>query len=300
MLGTGAFVTVYDRFDKFYKGKEANIIGASSDPKFRLIDGDILEYDKLKSAMKGSDVVFHEAGQAGVGYSLEHPRETSLVNVSGTLNVLGAARENRVKRVVNASSSSIFGEPKYLPIDEVHPTNPTSPYGVSKLVAEQYASVFSRLYGTYVVSLRYFSVYGPRGRPDQVIHRFAKAISEGKRPVIQGDGTHSRDFTYVSDVVEATVKAAESEGLAGESFNIGFGKRTTITELAERLIGIMGAVGKLSPEYVEGSLADFPHTEADNRKAKKLLGWEPHVGLDQGLRSFLASLRTGPGGTEDV
>ena len=147
--------------------------------------------------MAGADVVFHLAGQAGIGFSIEHPREVNEANVNGTLNVLSLARKHDVKRVVNASSSSIFGEPEYLPIDEKHPTNPTSPYGVSKLAAEQYARAFSRVYGTYVVSLRYFSVYGPRGRPDQVIHRFTKSLAEGKAPVIQGDGSHTRDFTYV-------------------------------------------------------------------------------------------------------
>lgn len=287
LLEMGAFVTVYDKFDQFYAGKEANLSEASKQPRFRLINGNILDPDRLDSSMAGADVVFHLAGQAGIGFSIEHPREVNETNVSGTLNVLSLARKHSVKRVVNASSSSIFGEPEYLPIDEKHPTIPTSPYGVSKLAAEQYGRAFSKVYGTYVVSLRYFSVYGPRGRPDQVIHRFTKSLAEGKPPVIQGDGSHTRDFTYVTDIVDATILAAESEDLGGEVFNIGFGSRTSISELAEKLILLMEPGGKISPKYVEEGKGEFPHTQASNEKAKQLLHWTPKVGLDEGLRLFV-------------
>ncbi len=188
LLEMGAFVTVYDRFDEFYPGKETNLAGAAGNPRFSLLNGDILDIEKLSAAMNGVEFVFHEAGQAGIGFSVKYPLRVNKVNVEGTLNVLSLARKHDVKRVVNASSSSIFGEPKYLPIDEDHPADPTSPYGVSKLAAEQYCRAFHRVYGTYVVSLRYFSVYGPRGRPDQVVHRFAESLADGKAPVIQGDG----------------------------------------------------------------------------------------------------------------
>lgn len=287
LLEMGAQVTVFDRFDPFYGGKESNLVAASDSSRFRLIEGDILDRDKLDSAMKGVDVVFHEAGQAGVGFSVENPRATNEVNVDGTLNVLWLARKNGVKRLVNASSSSIFGKPEYLPIDESHPAHPTSPYGVSKLAAEQYARVFHKVYGMQVVSLRYFSVYGPRGRPDQVIHRFADSLARGRPPRINGDGSHTRDFTHVSDVVSATTSAAESEGLGGEVFNIGFGERTSISELAEKLIVLMGLQGKVRPVHVEESKGDFSDTQADNRKAQKLLGWRPKVSLDEGLKDYL-------------
>ena len=287
LLEMDAHVTVFDRFDSFYKGKESNLVTASNSPKFRLIDEDILDRDKLDSAMKDVDVVFHEAGQAGVGFSIENPRATNDVNVDGTLNVLWSARKNGVKRLVNASSSSIFGEPDYLPIDESHPTHPTSPYGVSKLAAEQYARVFHKVYGMYVVSLRYFSVYGPRGRPDQVIHRFTDNLAHDRPPLINGDGSHTRDFTHVSDVVAATTSAAESEDIGGEVFNIGFGKKTSISELAEKLIALTGRNGKVRPLYVEESKGDFPDTQADNRKAQKLLGWKPKVSLDEGLKDYV-------------
>jgi UDP-glucose 4-epimerase len=287
LLEMGSHVTVFDRFDRFYEGKEANLATASKSPLFRLIDGDILDPDRLDSAMKDIDVVFHDAGQAGVGFSIENPHATYEVNVEGTLNVLWSARRKGVKRFVNASSSSIFGKPDYLPIDESHPTHPTSPYGVSKLAAEQYVKVFHRVYGMNAVSLRYFSVYGPRGRPDQVIHRFTESLAHNRPPLINGDGSHTRDFTHVSDVVAATISAAEREGMGGEVFNIGFGKRTSISELAEKLIVLTGREGKVRPTHVEESKGDFPDTQADNRKAQKLLGWKPKVSLDRGLKDYV-------------
>ncbi|MGA2665848.1 MAG: NAD-dependent epimerase/dehydratase family protein, partial [Nitrososphaerales archaeon] len=192
-----------------------------------------------------------------------------------------------VKRLVNASSSSIFGEPRYLPIDEDHPANPTSPYGVSKLAAEQYGRAFNRVYGTYVVSLRYFSVYGPRGRPDQVIHRFTKTLLEGGVPEIQGDGSHTRDFTYVSDIVAATILAAESEGLGGSVFNIGYGSRVSVLELARKINELVAPGRALSPRYVPEGKGEFPHTQADNKRARELLRWRPMVDLDEGLGLFV-------------
>lgn len=287
LLEMGAYVTVYDCFNRFYKGKERNLSTASNFPRFSLIDGNILDSEKLNAATKGMDVVIHEAGQAGVGFSVENPQITNEANVDGTLSVLWSAKINRVKRVVNASSSSIFGVPQYLPIDEVHPTSPTSPYAVSKLTAEQYARTFHKVYGLGTVSLRYFSVYGPRGRPDQVIHRFTQNVLEGKSPVINGDGMQSRDFTYVDDVVAATILAAETDGIEGEAFNIGYGDKTTIKELAEKIIALEGMEGKVSPDYREQSKGDFPHTQADNRKAAKTLGWKPLVGIDEGLGMYV-------------
>lgn len=292
LLAMGAQITIYDDFDRFYEGKEENLAAVSKDPNCSVVRGDVLDAEMLDRVMRGVDVVFHEAGQAGIRFSVEHPERSNAVNVDGTLNVLWLSKKHGVKRIVNVSSSSIFGVPQYLPIDEAHPTNPTSPYGVSKLAAEQYARVFSRAYGTYVVSLRYFSVYGPRGRPDQVIHRFTKNLAEGKAPVIQGDGSHTRDFTHVTDVVAATILAAESEGLAGEVFNIGFGSRTSVLALAEKLITLMQLEGKVSPEYVPEGEGEFPHTEADNNKARRLLHWEPKVDLDGGLRSYVDWYRT--------
>jgi UDP-glucose 4-epimerase len=283
----GARVTVYDSFDEFYKGKEANLAKVLDTPGFELVRGDILDPQTLGSAMKGSAVVIHLAGQAGVGISVNDPINTNEVNVVGTLNVLWASKSQGVGRVVNASSSSIFGQPKHLPIDEGHPTNPASPYGVSKLAAEQYGKVFHRVYGTDVVSLRYFSVYGPRGRPDQVIRRFMQNLADGKPPVVNGDGSHTRDFTHVSDVVSATILAAETDGIGGEVFNVGFGARTSIQGVADKLISLMGMAGQVTAEHAEDSAGDFPDTQADNTKAREVLGWGPKVSLDEGLKEYV-------------
>jgi len=292
LLEMGANVTVYDNFDKYYKGKEANLIEASKSPSFRLIEADIRDISSLDSAMKGMDVVFHEAGQAGVGISVDDPKTTNEINVTGTLNVLWMAKAHGVKRVVNVSSSSIFGQPKYLPIDEGHPTNPASPYGVSKLAAEQYCKVFSRVYRLEVVSLRYFSVYGPRGRPDQVIRKFMQNLANRKPPLINGDGSHTRDFTHVTDVVSATLGAAETDGIGGQAFNIGFGARTSILSVAQKLIALMGLEGKLKPEHTVESRGDFPDTQANNSKAQNVLGWRPKVDLESGLKEYVEWFQT--------
>ena len=283
----GANVTVFDNFDRFYKGKETNLVAVSDSPRFTLTEADIRDIAALSEAMKEQDVVTHEAGQAGVGISVDDPTTTNEVNVVGTLNVLWAAKAQGVKKVVNASSSSIFGKPNYLPIDEHHTTNPASPYGVSKLAAEQYCTVFSRVYGMEVVSLRYFSVYGPRGRPDQVIRKFMQSLVGNKPPVINGDGSHTRDFTNVADVVSATVAAAETDGIGGEVFNIGYGDRTSILSVAEKLISLMGLEGKIAPQHTAESRGDFPDTQADNAKARRVLGWAPKVDLDRGLKEYV-------------
>ena len=287
LLEVGANVTVFDNFDRFYKGKETNLVAVSDSPRFTLTEADIRDIAALSEAMKEKDVVIHEAGQAGVGISVDDPTTTNEVNVVGTLNVLWAAKAQGVKKVVNASSSSIFGKPNYLPIDEHHTTNPASPYGVSKLAAEQYCTVFSRVYGMEVVSLRYFSVYGPRGRPDQVIRKFMQSLVGNKPPVINGDGSHTRDFTNVADVVSATVAAAETDGIGGEVFNIGYGDRTSILSVAEKLISLMGLEGKIAPQHTAESRGDFPDTQADNAKARRVLGWAPKVDLDRGLKEYV-------------
>jgi UDP-glucose 4-epimerase len=287
LLGRGCEVTCYDVFDDFYPGKESNAKLLQSHPKFCLIRGDILDYSSLSSAMKDCEVVFHEAGQAGIRYCNEKPMKANKVNVEGTLNVLMAARERGIKRVVYASSSSIFGDPLYLPIDEQHPTRPNSPYGVSKLAGELYCLAFGKVYGLEVPCLRYFSVYGPRGRPDQVIYAFAEKVSRGESPTIYGDGTQTRDFTFISDVVHATLLAAEKDEAGGETFNIGHGSKISMNELTSKVISAMGREGQVSPVYRERSKGDFHDTEANNEKARKLLGWNPKVTLDVGLRSFL-------------
>jgi len=286
LIEKGCEVVVLDNFDDFYSGKERNLAGHVGDEKFHLVRGDILNYELLSHVMKGVEVVFHEAAQAGIRYCNLNPGKAHRVNVEGTLNVLLASRDRKVKRVVYASSSSIFGKTSIVPIGEECPTNPSSPYGATKLAGEKYCLSFHEVYGIDVVCLRYFSVYGPRGRPDQVVYSMAYRMLTGGRPVIYGSGKQRRDFTYVSDVVEATLLAAETEGIGGEVFNIGFGKDFSINELLGTLFNITGLDG-VEPEYLESYRGDFERTLADNSKAQRILGWKPKVSLEEGVRRFV-------------
>lgn len=279
-------VIVYDNFDPFYEGKESNIIAHVDDSAFKLVKGDILNYDTLIGVMQGVDIVFHEAAQPGVRYSIENPGKAHQVNINGTFNVLQAAKERGVKKVVYASSSSVYGIPEHLPLAEDHPTNPTSPYAVSKLAAEKYCQVFNQVYRLPTVSLRYFSVYGPRQRPDQVTRKFATFIFEGKQPIIYGDGSQTRDFTYVDDVVEATLLAAENEECVGQIFNVGYGHQTSIKEALQLIAHLIGKED-ISAIYKPSYAGDFPHTFADITKAKQRLGYAPKVGLEAGLNKYI-------------
>jgi UDP-glucose 4-epimerase len=301
LIEMGCEVVVIDNFDEFYSGKERNIEGHIGNENFHLVKGDILDYDLLSRAMKGVDVVFHEAAQAGIRYCNLNPVKAHRVNVEGTLNVLLASKERNVRRIVYASSSSVFGRPSAVPIDESCTTNPTSPYGATKLAGEKYCLAFHEVYDLDVVCLRYFSVYGPRGRPDQVICSMARNIMAGRSPVIYGSGNQRRDFTYVSDIVEATLLAAETEDVGGEVFNIGFGKDFSVKELFDILLESVGkSSGDVKPVYLEPYRGDFERTLADNSKAQRMLGWKPRVDLKEGIMKFLDWMKVTPstgGGT---
>ena len=284
LLRLGSQITVYDRFDDFYPGKEANVQEFLGRKGFRLVRDDILNSEALGSAMKGADVVFHLAAQAGVRYCMQFPNKANEVNVTGTLNVLEAARKNKVKKLIYASSSSVYGVPVRVPMDEGHPQLPTNLYGATKLAAEKYCLSYHVSYGMDVVCLRYFSVYGPRGRPDQAITAFAESIMRGVSPRIFGDGTQSRDFTYVADAVSATALSAMND-VSGEVFNVGYGKDYSIKFVAERIAKYFGS--PIRPEYIASYSADFPRTLCSNSKAMKDLGWRPEIGFEEGLRRFL-------------
>lgn len=285
LLKMGNQVIVYDNFDPFYASKEQNVEQHSGDSNFALQKADILDYGTLSSAMRNVHVVFHEAAQPGIRYSIQNPRKVHEVNVTGTLNVLKAALANQVKKVIYASSSSVYGFPKYLPFDEKHPTTPNSPYAASKLAAEKYCLVFHEVYGLNVIVLRYFSVYGPRQRPDQVIRIFVSNALMGRPITIYGDGNQTRDFTYIDDVVNATIRAAEVKA-DGTLINIGHGKRTSINKLFETIIKLAGKE-EMNPTYKKNYAGDFPHTLADITLARRILQYRPTVDLDKGLRNFI-------------
>lgn len=236
--------------------------------------------------MTDVDYVFHEAAQAGVRSSIENPYKPHDVNATGTLILLEAARDSDVKKIIYASSSSVYGKVRYLPFDESHPTQPVSPYGVSKLAAEHYCRVYQDIYGIRTISLRYFTVYGPRMRPDLAISIFSQAAANGNPITIFGDGKKTRDFTYIDDIVDANIIAMTK----GDSiYNIGGGKRISIMELATKIIEIAGC--DIPIIHSNPVLGDAEHTFASIVKAKHELGWIPNITIEDGLRRFLEWLR---------
>ncbi len=249
------------------------------------IQGDVRNRQDVDRAVKGVDFVFHQAALPSVPRSVKDPMSTNEVNVTGTLNLLLAARDLGVRRVVIASSSSVYGNNPVLPKTEELKPCPASPYAVSKLAQELYAVNFWKLYELSTVCLRYFNVFGPRQDPQSqyaaVIPRFITALLFDQRPVIYGDGNQSRDFTFVADVVKANILAAEAEGVDGEIFNVARGGSITINNLLELLIEITGA--DVAAVYQEPRPGDVRHSRADITKAQRLLGYVPRYGLRKGL-----------------
>lgn len=264
--------------DNLSGGRKENV-----SPKAILHIKDIRNLAAIKPIFKGAEYVFHLAALPRVQYSIEHPDETNAVNVGGTLNVLIAAKEANVKRVVYSASSSAYGGQKKMPLKENLPANPKSPYGLQKYIGELYCRLWSEIYKLPTVSLRYFNVYGPGQNPDGayalVVGKFLKQKKDGQPITITGDGQQTRDFTSVHDVVRANILAAISRKVGkGEAINIGAGQNFSINEVA-RLIGgpIKHLPARLEPK----------HTLADNQLAKKLLGWTPKVTLEQGIAELL-------------
>ena len=285
LLLLGAHVTILDSFDDFYPGKEANLHSVLGQPRVRLIRGDVRDSDMLSDAMRDANVVFHLAAQAGVRYCIDNPVKAHEVNVTGTLNVLLAARKQGVRKIVYASSSSTYGKPTKVPLSEDMPPNPTSIYGATKLAGEKYCTAMGETLGLPVTCLRYFSVYGPRGRPDQVVSSFALKVMKGQQPVIYGDGSQSRDFTYVSDVVSATVISAMVEESNGQIINVGYGREVKIVDVARKVLEHFNS--RLQIDFRPTYAGDFPRTLCDNSKARRLLSWNPKVDFAHGLEAEL-------------
>jgi nucleoside-diphosphate-sugar epimerase len=280
LLGLGHAVRIIDDFST---GRRENV--ADLEGRVDLVEDDIRDLDAVRRAAEGVDVVFHEAALASVPRSVDDPATSNDVNVRGTLNVLVASRDAGVRKVIYASSSSIYGESPELPKREDLPAAPESPYAVSKLAAEYYCGVFSRLYGLNCVALRYFNVFGPRQDPDSqyaaVVPIFVTALLEGRSPVIYGDGEQSRDFTYVDNVVDANMLAAEVEGCSGEVMNAACGSTVTVNELYRRLSKLAGA--SVDPVYADPRPGDVRHSFADIAKVRNLLGFDPSIDLEEGL-----------------
>jgi UDP-glucose 4-epimerase len=245
-------------------------------------DVDIRDYEKLAPIIAGADYVFHEAALPRVQFSIENPELTFAVNVNGLVTTLRAAHEGGVKRLVFASSGSVYGDQQVLPLSEDLPMQPKSPYGLQKYIGEQTCRLWSSVYGLSTVSLRYFNVYGsamdPNGAYALMIGKFLLMRKEGKPLTIWGDGTHTRDFTNVQDVVKANILAAESSRVGmGEALNIGAGRNVSVNEVA----ALIGGPVVHEPERLEPS-----HALADNRRAKELIGWEPTIRLEDGIEGL--------------
>ncbi|MFY9610931.1 MAG: SDR family oxidoreductase [Blastocatellia bacterium] len=270
--------------DNLFSGKEANLETIEGDVE--LIRADIRDVQAVADATRGVEVIFHQAALGSVPRSVADPVTTHAVNLTGTVNLLVAARDANVRRVVYASSSSVYGETAALPKHEELTPQPLSPYALSKLAAEHYISVFHRVYGLEAVSLRYFNIFGPRQDPESeyaaVVPRFVTALLEGKRPVIYGDGLQSRDFTYVENVVDANLLAAEAEGAAGEAFNVACGGRYSLLDLLGRLKGIIGR--GIEPLHEAARTGDVRNSQASLEKAQKGLGYQASIDFEEGLR----------------
>lgn len=284
---TNALIKKCDRvtvIDNLSTGHLENLSDVMDEITF--IKGDIRDIDLLKKLFRGVEVVFHQAALPSVPRSVKDPIASNANNIDGTLNVLVAARDAGVRRVVCAASSSAYGDTEVLPKTEDMPGNPLSPYAVTKYVGELYAKVFSRVYGLETVSLRYFNVFGPRQDPNSqyaaVIPKFITAMSKGERPHIYGDGEQSRDFTYIDNVVEANLLAANAPGVSGEMFNIACGERYTVNELVAMLNEILGT--NIEPVYEPPRTGDVRHSMASIEKAEKMLGYRPLVTFEEGLR----------------
>ena len=269
--------------DDLSSGKEENL--AEVRGKITIIKGSINDLEIVQKAMLQADYLIHLAARTSVPRSVKDPIDTNRVNVDGTLNVLVAARDNKVKRVVLAASSSAYGDTPTLPKTESMQPVPISPYGVTKYVGELYAQAFGRCYGLENVSLRYFNIFGPRQDPDSpysgVLSRFSAAFLESAPLVIFGDGEQTRDFTYVDNAVQANILACEASGASGKTFNIGTGQATSLNKVVKIFQGISGKA--LEPKYEPPREGDIRDSLADIQLAKEVLDYKPAVGFEEGL-----------------
>jgi nucleoside-diphosphate-sugar epimerase len=294
LLRDGHHVRVLDNLST---GRRENLdaLRAAAGDRFDYLEGDIRDRDTCRRACEGVEVVFHQAALASVQRSVENPADSTAVNVVGTVNVLAAARERGVRRVVSASSSSVYGDTPTLPKHEEMPLAPLSPYAASKLAGEQFARVFALTLGLETISLRYFNVFGPRQDPGSqyaaVIPLFITALLEGRRPVVFGDGLQSRDFTYIDNVVDANLRAALSRDGSGEAVNVACGERYSLQELLDVLGRIVGR--KADPEFRPPRVGDVLHSQASIEKARRLLAFQPTTGFEDGLRRTVEHFRSG-------
>ena len=292
-LRDGHDVTVLDAMHPYYdlQIKEHTLdihqsLANAEDCTYEFVEGDVRNSSLVDDLVSTNDIVFHQAARAGVRDSVAEPRVYNEVNVDGTLNILEAARETDVERIVVASSSSVYGgRAEYVPFKETDPTLPVSPYGASKLAAERYAAAYHEVYDIPTVSLRYFTVYGPRMRPNMAISNFVSRCMNGESPVVYGDGTQTRDFTYIEDIVDANLTLLQSDDANGEILNIGSSDNIDIQTLATVVRDQLAP--ELELEYAERYDADAEHTHADVSKARELIDYNPEYTIREGVRKFV-------------
>jgi nucleoside-diphosphate-sugar epimerase len=283
--------------DSLVTGRRSNLDHV---PDIEFLEGDLAELDVARQAVKDVDFVLHQAAIPSVPRSVSDPITSNRANVDGTLNVLVAARDARVRRLVFAGSSSAYGDTPTLPKHEGMPNTPLSPYALQKVVGEQYLQMFTKLYGLETVSTRYFNVFGPRQDPSSpysgVISVFATALLDGRSPTIFGDGEQTRDFTYIANVVDGVLRACEADDASGQVINVATGGRVSLNTLFETMRRLIGA--DVQPRYAEPRAGDVRDSQADITKARRILGYEPSVSFEEGLRKtveWYRASRTGAG-----
>jgi UDP-N-acetylglucosamine/UDP-N-acetyl-alpha-D-glucosaminouronate 4-epimerase len=276
--------------DSLITGRRANLAHV---PGVEFLEGDLADIDVARRAVDGVEYVLHQAAIPSVPRSVSDPITSNRSNVDATLNVLVAARDARVARVVYAGSSSAYGDTPTLPKREDMPTNPLSPYALQKLVGEQYLALFTKLYGLDTVTIRYFNVFGPRQDPSSpysgVISLFMSALVDGRQPIIYGDGGQTRDFTYVANVVDGVLRASTAPGIAGQVMNVATGGRISLNDLLKSIGALLGVDAR--PLYREARAGDVRDSQADIGRAERLLGYVPLVDLREGLERTLTWYR---------
>jgi nucleoside-diphosphate-sugar epimerase len=282
LINQGSDVTIIDNLVTGFRENLDEISG-----EFEFIEGDINDTRAVEKALEGVEVVFHQAALPSVPRSVDNPAETHEACVDGTFNLLLKAKDAGVRRVVYAASSSAYGDQKTLPKIETMSPEPLSPYAAAKLVGEYYCSVFNNVYGLETLSLRYFNVFGPRQNPSSmysgVISRFIDALMKGEKPVIYGDGEQSRDFTFIENVVQANINAAQTERGVGKVMNVANGERISLNELLDVLKGVTGKTD-VSAVFKPERKGDVKHSQADNTRAIDWLGYEKVIDLEEGLK----------------